>query len=208
MTYEQHCDYNKRMKKIKNLLMIGILCVVAFWIGLYAFRTQKPAITPSQKPVTGQTPGNVGLKEINFSQVKDGVKLWELKAEEVEYQKDRNVVSFKKVTILYFPKEDKPISLVGNRGYLDTRSKNILMEGEVIISSERGYELKAPALYYQDDKREVSTEGVVTFKGPEIMVEGQGATMQLDSQRLFIRSKTRTTFYQDFFRGGRDQTRG
>jgi LPS export ABC transporter protein LptC len=196
------------MKKAKNLLLIGILCVVAFWIGLYAFRTQKPPIAPSQKPITGQTPGNVGLKEINFSQVKDGVKLWELKAEEVEYQKDRNLVSFKKVTILYFPKADKPISLVGNRGYLDTQSKNIYMEGEVIISSEAGYELRAPTLYYRDEEREVTTEGVVTFKGPEIMVEGQGANMQLDSQRLFIRSKAKTTFYQDFFRGGRDQTRG
>jgi lipopolysaccharide assembly outer membrane protein LptD (OstA) len=82
------------------------------------------------------------------------------------------------------------------------------MEGEVIISSEAGYELKAPALYYRDDKREVTTEGVVTFRGPEIMVEGQGAIMQLDSQRLFIKSKARTTIYQDFLRGGTDQTRG
>jgi lipopolysaccharide export system protein LptC len=82
------------------------------------------------------------------------------------------------------------------------------MEGEVIISSALGYELKAPALYYHDEKREVTTEGLVTFKGPEIMVEGQGAVMQLDSQRLFIKSRTKTTFYQDFFRGGRDQTRG
>ncbi|RPH86534.1 MAG: LPS export ABC transporter periplasmic protein LptC [Desulfobacteraceae bacterium] len=96
----------------------------------------------------------------------------------------------------------------GEPGYIDTQSKNIYIEGEVIISSEAGYELKAPALYYLDEKREVSTEGVVTFKGPDIMVEGRGAIMQLDSQRLYIKSKTKTTFYQDFFRGGRDQTRG
>ena len=196
------------MKKIKNLLLVGILCVVAFWIGLYAFRTQKPSLMPSQKPVTGQTPGNVGLKEIVFSQVKDGAKLWELKAEEVEYQKDRNLVSFKKVTILYFPKEDKPISLVGNRGQLNTQSKDIYIEGEVIIASEAGYELKAPALHYQDEKREVWTDGQVTFKGPQILMEGQGATMQLDSQRLFIKSKAKTTFYKDFFRVGRNQDRG
>jgi LPS export ABC transporter protein LptC len=196
------------MKKIKNLLMVGILCVVAFWIGLYAFRTQKPATAPTQKPVVGQTPGNVGLKEINFSQVKDGVKLWELKAEEVEYQKDRNLVSFKKVTILYFPKEDKPISLVGNRGQLNTQSKDIYIEGEVTIASEEGYELKAPALHYQDEKREVWTDGQVTFKGPQILVEGQGATMKLDSQKLFIKSKAKTTFYKDFFKVNRDRDRG
>jgi LPS export ABC transporter protein LptC len=196
------------MKRIKNLLMIGILCVVAFWVGLYAFRTQKPAITPSQKPVSGQVPGNVGLKEINFSQVKDGVKLWELKAEEVEYQKDRNLVSFKKVTILYFPKEDKPLSLVGNRGQLNTQSKDIYIEGEVVIASEAGYELKAPALHYEDEKREVWTDGQVTFKGPQILMEGHGATMKLDSQKLFIKRKAKTTFYQDFFRVGGDQPRG
>jgi LPS export ABC transporter protein LptC len=196
------------MKKIKNLLMVGILCVVAFWIGLYAFRTQKPVTKPSQKAVTGQTPGNVGLKEINFSQVKDGVKLWELKAEEVEYQKDRNLVSFKKVTILYFPKEDKPISLIGNRGQLNTQSKDIYIEGEVTIASEEGYELKAPALHYQDEKREVWTDGQVTFKGPQILVEGQGATMKLDSQKLFIKSNAKTTIYKDFFRVARDRDRG
>ncbi len=74
------------IKKLKSILIIGILCVVAFWIGLYAFRTQKPA-TPVPKVTTpGSGPGQVGLQEINFVQVKDGVKLWELKAEAVEYQ--------------------------------------------------------------------------------------------------------------------------
>ncbi|OGP49068.1 MAG: LPS export ABC transporter periplasmic protein LptC [Deltaproteobacteria bacterium RBG_13_43_22] len=188
------------MKKLKNVLIIGILCVIAFWVGLYAFRTQKPPTPPPTVSTGGGTPGHVGLQEINFVQVKDGVRLWELKAEEVEYQQPKNLVSFKKVALTYFPKGEKPISLVGNLGQLDTQTKNVTIEGEVIISTPEGYELKVPSLYYNNDKREVSSEEVFTFKGPDISLDGQGMAMNLDSQKVWVKKKARVTFHNSFFK--------
>ena len=188
------------IKKLKSILIIGILCVVAFWIGLYAFRTQKPATPVPKVSTAGSGPGQVGLQEINFVQVKDGVKLWELKAEAVEYQQPKNQVSFKKVTLTYFPKGDKPISLVGNLGKLDTQTKNIFIEGEVVISTPEGYELKVPFLYYRDDIREVSSEGTFTLKGPAILLDGQGMTLNLDSQKVWVKRKVRMTLYHSFLK--------
>lgn len=188
------------MKNLKNLLIIGILCVVAFWIGLYAFRTQKPSTPPPKVSAEKGTPGQVGLQEINFVQVKEGVKLWELKAEAVEYQQTNNMVTFKKVTLIYFPKGEQPITLVGNLGNLDTKTKNIFLEGEVSISNPEGYELKVPSLYYQENTREVSSEGKVFFKGPNIFLDGEGMTMSLDSQKVRVKKKARMTFYHSFFK--------
>lgn len=187
------------VKKIKNILIIGILCVVAFWLGLYAFRTQKPPTPVPKVSNAGTTPGNVGLQQIDFVQVKNGIKLWELKAEAVEYQQPKNVVSFKKVTLIYFPKDDKPVNLVGNLGSLDTKTKNIFIEGEVIISTSDGYELKVPSLYYREDTKEVSSEGDVSFKGPNIILDGQGMTMNLDSQKVWVKKKVRMTLFHSFF---------
>jgi LPS export ABC transporter protein LptC len=188
------------MKKLKNILIIGILCVVAFWIGLYAFRVQKSA-TPPPKTAGGATdPGQVGLKEINFVQVKDGIKLWELKAEAVNYQQTQNLVSFKKVTLTYFPKGDKPVTLIGNLGKLDTQKKNIFIEGEVMVSSPEGYELHVPSLHYEDSKREISTDGQFSFKGPHFFLDGQGLVMNLDSQKVSVVKRARMTFYQSFFK--------
>ena len=187
-------------KKLKSILIIGILCVVAFWIGLYAFRTQKPATPVPKVSNAGGGPGQVGLQEINFVQVKDGVKLWELKAEAVEYQQPKNLVSFKKVTLTYFPKGDQPITLVGNLGNFDTKTKNISIEGEVVISTAEGYELKVPFLYYRDDIREVSSEGSFTLKSGAILLDGQGMTMNLDSQKVWVKKKVRMTLYHSFLR--------
>jgi LPS export ABC transporter protein LptC len=187
------------MKKIKNILIIGILCVVAFWLGLYAFRTQKPPTPVPKASNAGTAPGNIGLQEINFVQVKDGIKLWELKAEAVEYQQSKNMVSFKKVNLTYFPKSEKPISLVGNLGNLDTQTKNIFIEGQVVISTPDGYELKVPSLNYRDDLREVTTEGAFTFKGPDLFLDGQGMTMNLDSQKVWVKKKVRMTLFHSFF---------
>jgi len=187
------------IKKIKNILIIGILCVVAFWIGLYAFRTQRPPTPVPKVSNAGTAPGNVGLQQINFVQVKNGIKLWELKAEAVEYQQPKNLVSFKKVTLTYFPKDDKPVSLVGNLGRLDTQTKNIFIEGEVVISTPDGYELKVPFLNYRDDLREVSTKGAFTFKGPDLFLDGEGMTMNLDSQKVLVKKKVRMTLYRSFF---------
>jgi LPS export ABC transporter protein LptC len=188
------------VRKLKNILIIGILCVVAFWTGLYAFRTQKPATPVPSVPTTGENPGQVGLQEINFVQVKDGVKLWELKAETVEYQQPKNLVSFKKVTLTYFPKDGKPVYLVGNLGKLDTQTKNIFIEGEVVISTPEGYELKVPSLHYRDDKREVSSAGTFSFKGPSLLLDGQGMIMNLDSQKVWVTGKVRMTLYQSFLK--------
>jgi LPS export ABC transporter protein LptC len=188
------------IRKLKNILIIAILGVVAFWIGLYAFRTQKPPTPVPKVSTAGSGPGQVSLQEINFVQVKEGVKLWELKAEAVEYQQPQNVVSFKKVTLSYFPKSDKPIILVGNRGKLDTQTKNIFLEGEVVISTPEGYELKVPYLTYREDNREISSEGAFTFKSPEILLDGQGLTMNLDSQKVHVKSKVRMTLYHSFLK--------
>lgn len=189
------------MKKLKSILVLGILCVVAFWIGLYAFRVQRPSPPPPKGQSEKGTPGQVGMKEINFVQVRDGVKLWELKAEAVTYQQVQNQVSFKKVTLTYFPqKGEGPITLIGNLGKLDTQKKNVFIEGEVVISTSDGYELTAPSLQYEDDKREVSTEGKFSFKGPNIVLDGQGVAMNLDSQKVWVKKKARMTFYQAFFK--------
>jgi LPS export ABC transporter protein LptC len=188
------------IKKLKSILIIGSLCVVAFWIGLYAFRTQKPATPVPKVSTAGSGPGQVGLQEINFVQVKDGVKVWELKAEAVEYQQTNNLVSFKKVALTYFPKGDKPINLVGKMGKLDTQTKNILMEGEVVISTPDGYELKVPSLYYKDSLREVSSAGTVNLKGPSISLEGQGMTMNLESQKVWVNRKVKMTLYRSFLK--------
>jgi LPS export ABC transporter protein LptC len=188
------------IKKIKSILIIGMLCVVAFWIGLYAFRTQKPTTPVPKVPTGGSGSGQVGLQEINFVQVKDGVKIWELKAEAVEYQQTQNLVSFKKVVLTYFPKGETPIKLVGNLGNLNTQNKNILMEGAVVISIPEGYELKVPSLYYRDDKQEVFTEGTVLLTGPGISLEGQGMLMNLESQKVWVNGKVRTTLYRSFLK--------
>ncbi len=189
------------MQKLKNILVIGILCVVAFWIGLYAFRIRRPSSPPPKIQSEKGAPGQVGMKEINFVQVKDGVKLWELKAEAVTYQQVQNQISFKKVTLIYFPqKGEGPITLIGNLGRLDTQKKNVFIEGEVVISTSDGYELKAPSLQYEDDKREVSSEGKFSFKGPHILLDGQGVSMNLDSQKVWVKKNARMTFYQEFFK--------
>ncbi len=170
--------------------MIG---VAAFWAGLYAFRSQKPAPLPP-KPLSPLTaPGNVGLKEFHLVQTREGVKLWELKAETVEYHEEGHRISFQKVTLSYFPKDGPPIRLVGNQGNLDTRYKNMILEGEVILSGPEGYEVKAPSLYYRDEAREVSTEGMISLKGPELELEGEGLVLQLESQKVRIKKRVKMT---------------
>ena len=188
------------MKKLKNLLIIGILCVVAFWIGLYAFRVQKPTLPPSKTAGGEGSPGQVGLQEINFVQVKDGIKLWELKAEAVTYQQPQNLISFKKVTLTYFPKGEKPITLVGNLGKLDTQKKNVFIEGEVMVSTPGGYELRVPSLHYEDHKRTISSDGKFSFKGPNFILDGQGVSMNLESQKVLVNKKARMTFQTSFFK--------
>jgi LPS export ABC transporter protein LptC len=188
------------MKKLKNILIVGILCVVAFWIGLYAFRVQKPPVPPPKTTSGAVDPGQVGLKEINFVQVKDGIKLWELKAEAVTYQQPQNLISFKKVTLTYFPKGDKPVTLVGNLGKLDTQKKNVFIEGEVSVSTPDGYELRVPSLYYEDAKREITSDGQFSFKAPHFFLDGQGVVMNLDSQKVSVGKRARMTFYQSFFK--------
>lgn len=108
---------------------------------------------------------------------------------------------FQKGNFDLFPQRGEgPITLIGNLGKLDTQKKNVFIEGEVVISTSDGYELKAPSLQYEDDKREVSTEGVFSFKGPHIYLDGQGVAMNLDSQKVWVKKKARMTFYQEFFK--------
>jgi lipopolysaccharide export system protein LptC len=50
-----------------------------------------------------------------------------------------------------------------------------------------------------DERKEVQTDGLMTLKGPQISLEGQGMVMNLESQKVKVKSKARMTFYQAFF---------
>ena len=110
------------------------------------------------------------------------------------------------VYYLCFIKGDKPVRLVGNMGKLDTQTKNIFIDGEVVISTPESYELKVPFLYYRDDTRDIFSEGTVSLKGPEILLEGQGLVMNLESQKVLVKNKVRMTLYHSFLKSREGRT--
>ncbi len=60
--------------------------------------------------------------------------------------------------------------------------------------------LRSLSFIIEDDIREVSSEGTFSFKGPAILLDGQGMTMNLDSQKVWVKKKVRMTLYHSFLK--------
>ncbi len=163
--------------------------LIAYWIYTPAPPPPKP-----HKQGTGN-PDEVTLSDIQFTQVKDGVREWSLLAKRVRYRKDPNVVHFELIQVTYYLPREETLLLSGREGSFNMDSKDIQVTGEVELIASSGYRLKVPQLSYQAAKNQITTPDEVLFSGPSMSLKGKGLTFEVASQKLTIHREAKAQFY-------------
>jgi LPS export ABC transporter protein LptC len=171
--------------KIKNMLAFVLLAVtavlaVAVFSRYFSVKKKEALLSALPKNI------DVSLQKIHYSEIRNGVKQWDLEAEKAELDKKRETVDLRRPRLtLYLQKEPRVLYVSGDRARYELKTRNVHLEGNVeghgggmTISTERVSIITAESKIHTNDHVRM-TYGASSLEGDGMEVHTDSGTMTL-----------------------------
>ncbi|MGQ9644947.1 MAG: LPS export ABC transporter periplasmic protein LptC [Thermodesulfobacteriota bacterium] len=182
------------MKRAKIAILILIVVIAgivltSLWMNLQREKNSREKESLERLP---HLEADMALERIKLVEDKQGKKTWELDAKAVRQYQPQNVILLEDVKVSFHTKEGRSFILSGDTGKVYQDSRNMELVGNVLLTSSDGYRLTTHSIFYQHEKREVTTSDPVEIDGQEIQVVGRGMRVDMEARIINILSQART----------------
>jgi len=136
----------------------------------------KAAMTPTPDLAKGNNSVDQSLKDMHMIETHEGQKEWELWATRAASIKANEVLELETVKAVFFSDNGVTFNVTGKQGSVQVKSKNMRVEGDVVIRSSNGYTFRTPSMDYDSKIRRIIADGRVEMVGPK---DVQGHALKL-----------------------------
>jgi LPS export ABC transporter protein LptC len=183
-----------KQKKIKLALLAVVLLMFGIIIAVFV-GYRKESRNDDPKPSIPQEEATVVIGKVHQTATRDGKPAWRLDAASVRFVEDQKEAFFKDISIVFFLETGEEIYLSANEGVVKTDSKDIEVNGDVVIRNE-DYRLKTETIFYRHEER------IITSKVP---VEISGESFSLAADTMQIDLKKKNAFFNGNIKGNIDE---
>jgi len=163
-----------------------VILMLVFGIGIGLWLLIGPnAPKPPTPPPAAPNEQSAQMKEIRLTEIEEGAKKWVLVAKRADYLKDQNVIRLTDVEVEVFWKEGRNVKLSGDTGYINTKTRQLTLEGEV-QAQLADYHFTGTHVTYIPKERALLAKGMVEIKGPQVVVKGCNLKVELDKKSLVL----------------------
>ncbi|MDA2915710.1 LPS export ABC transporter periplasmic protein LptC [Nitrospinae bacterium AH_259_B05_G02_I21] len=160
----------------------------------YVVRSRRAASPPPQKAPPAISKADLTIQTIHLVENRGGHTEWELDARTSESFRKEKITVLKDVKVKFYPVGHPVVHVSGREGRLKTDTKDMTINGDVVIQSEAGYTLKTQKLRYDAGKRRVYTELPVELRREGIVIEGVGLSASIDGKTLTVHHDVKAMF--------------
>jgi LPS export ABC transporter protein LptC len=181
------------MKRIKIAILISfgfIVLVVSLSLWVHHKTKKTPDDLPLPKIVFEGADSRI--EKIRFVEEKQGQKTWELEAKAIQQYQGQNVMILEDVKVNFFMKDGRTLTLSGNRGKVYQDTKNMELEGNIVVNSSEGYHLKTNSMTYNHQEKKIRTPDQVELDGEKIWMKGRGVLVDLEAQTVQVLHEVKT----------------
>jgi len=174
----------------RNIRFALALLVTAAIIGIVAAISLKGYRTTSPEPVSQQLPQNidVALHHARFTEMRDGITVWELVADRAEYDKTGDVAYLSDIHMVYLKsRTNGSITLTASKGEYSSSSKNIRLRGKVHVGTESGIVFDTDTLDYLAEPSLFRTADHVDYHHERLSLSATGMELyaKTETSRFF-----------------------
>jgi len=113
------------------------------------------------------------LKEMEYTELREGKRLWTLRASEAKYFHEEQKTLLSSVRVTFYLEGGEEIQLESQEGALYAATKNMEMWDSVQAELPRGYQLFTDRAFYDYQKNAISSETLIRLAGPDVRLEGR-----------------------------------
>lgn len=162
---------------ISGVLVI-ILLILTGVIGYRYFSHQK-----KEKNIVSnvENKANISIGKVHQTATRNGITEWRLDAASMNYFAEDRQSLFQDLSVTFYLNDRSEIYLTANKGVLKTDSKNMTVSGNVVVENEN-YQLKTKELYYNHNKRMITTQDPVYITGGSIDLAADSMSLDLNTK--------------------------
>ncbi|MBK5276663.1 MAG: LPS export ABC transporter periplasmic protein LptC [Desulfuromonadales bacterium] len=175
----------------RNIRLVLALLVVAASIGIVAAIFLKGSRTPLQGTISQQLPRNidVALKNARFTEMREGVTVWELVAAQVEYDKTGDIAYLADIRMVYAARgKNGSITVTAAKGDYSAASRNIRLRGTVHVVTGSGMVFDTESLDYLAEKSHFRTADKVKILHERLSLTATGMELDAKTERAHFHS--------------------
>jgi len=191
-----------RMRK-KTLLWAVLAAVLVFSMtALFIFRASDKGSQTTLKITSDKA--DLEIKNVIYREVGGKDLKWEIRAERARYLKKEKQAHFDKVEVKLILTGGKTYVMTGDKGQLNTETKDMEISGNVVIVSGGGEKFETDYLKYSYSDRMLYTDAKVVMKAPKMQISGVGMSVSLANKNITLLSKVHARIEK---KAGRDRKR-
>ncbi len=122
---------------------------------------------------------DLDVKDVLFTEVGASGEKWEIRAQRARYFRRENKALFDKADIRLVLKDGKVFRVRGDRGSMNTSSRDMEISGNVTVESDSGDRFSTDRLQYSHAKGVVSTDGAVVLENERMRIDAVGMRLSL-----------------------------
>ena len=129
-----------------------------------------------------QNKASISIGKVHHTATKDGKKEWSLVADSAHYIEKENRALFENLEVVFYMDDGGEVSLTADRGYLQTDSNDIQVEGNVLVDNGT-YRIETMALNYNHESRRLHTDDRVKVSGEWFTLSADAVAVDLNTQK-------------------------
>ena len=145
----------------KTKILIGVLAILFICLVTWVVRTTptEPIDDYIEPPTVMEYENNTLVEE------KNGVKIWEITTDKIRIDANTHRADFQNVKGKFFKEDGKVLELTAIQGYYDQDTRNIHIEGDVVMTDGEGGKLETVHLdWLSHEELMIATEDVKISK--------------------------------------------
>lgn len=184
----------RRLKRIRNLIVLCVLAL-ALAISVFFFMNSRRIAFDGKSIKIPRIKADLEVGNLFLTEEKEGTLQWELEARIAQcFKKGKTLLEDLQVTL--YGQDGRVVTLRGDRGRFDEKTRNMEVEGGVVVTSSDGLCLRTDSLQYDHSRREITTQAPVTIDGKGVRISGVGLLMDLVSERISILKEVETSIHE------------
>lgn len=160
-----------KSKLVKILLGVGFLALVVQIVLIAPSRVTDSgdASAPKNEKPNDLSAGqdiDQSMRGIHMIETQDGNKEWELWSKQATSLKAKELLRLDEPKSIFYADSGTTFTVTGTRGMVRVKTKDMNVEGDVIMRSSNGYTFRTDSLEYNSNERMLATEAPVVVTGP------------------------------------------
>ena len=176
------------MRRLSTIFLACFVVLLASLGGVVTWKVMGRR-APAPPPSAPQQ-ADYQIKEIHINETLEGNLRWTLDADQAEmFDKNQRTV-MKKVVVRVFSK-DGSWTVRGDEGTLDNNTRDVVLQGNVVVTSSDGLQMKTVELAWRNRDRNLSTDQSVEIQRAGTTIVGRGLDVRMQEERAVLERNVR-----------------